>query len=145
MASQHMGVTEGLSLAKWTTALVCAPGLRTFSRGLYSMCPKFYDFNYLNTKGNSQLRQRVKLTLNGTFSGDQILRKSVRPSSSSFIRSGRRLDVWILVSDQRDCEAREMYWPRRWSFDYTKRPGDSLDLILHKLFFRLIILKIHVQ
>jgi hypothetical protein len=68
-----MGPTEGLSLAMWTTALLCAPGFRTFSRGLYSMCRKFYDFNYVNTQRNAHLRQRVRLTHNSTVSGDHIL------------------------------------------------------------------------
>jgi hypothetical protein len=71
------------------------------------MCPKFYGFNYVNIKGNPQLRQRVTLTHNGTVSGDQVLCKSIRRSSSSFIRSRRRVGVWILLGDQRDCEARE--------------------------------------
>ena len=47
------------------------------------------------------------MTHNDTVSGDQMLCKSIRPSSSSFIRSGRRVGVWILLSDKRNCEARE--------------------------------------
>jgi hypothetical protein len=66
-------LTDGLSLSMWTTALLCAPELRTLSWGLYNMCPKFYDFSYVNTQGNAQLRQRVRLIHNSTVSGDQIL------------------------------------------------------------------------
>jgi hypothetical protein len=69
-----MGLTEGLSIVKWTSALVlCTPGFRSIWRGLYSMCHKFYDFNYVIAQGNAQLRQRVKLTHNSKVSGDQIL------------------------------------------------------------------------